>query len=154
MNFILRDEDWPLINAAIKLGRWIYKQDITNDKKEIVNKLIEALSILPVPTIGLNAEYGFHVLEKTNDGIDIDRSWTVTMYPAQWAECVLEIISTYCTNPRSEDICDELDNELGFILKNDGKSFNHDFNFERWIREVDDPDVYKAISIEFEIDIY
>ena len=39
------------------------------------------------------------------------------------------------------------------MLNNNGKSFTHDFNFDRWINEVSDPDVYKSKAIEYEVDI-
>jgi len=83
MNFIIRNEDWPLIKAAVKFGEWLRKQDISIEQKEKVDKLINALNSLPKPTIGLNADYGLHILEKSPEGIDIDRSWYVCMYPAE-----------------------------------------------------------------------
>ena len=153
MDFIIRNDDWPLINAAIKFGEWLRKQDIDNEQKGKIDNLINALKILPKPTIGLDAVYGLHILEKYPKGIDIDRSWYVCMYPAEWAECVLEIGSTYSPNPRLDDIFDKIDNELNFMLNNDGKVFTHDYNFDRWINEVSNPDVYKTTAIEYEIDI-
>jgi len=154
MNFILREIDWPLINAAINLGRWICVQKINDDEKRKVIKLIEALNNLPEPSVDLNAEYGFRVVSEEDNGLIIERSWYVTMYPTQYAECMLEIFSTYCTDPRSDDVFDELDNELGFRLENNGKNFNHDFNFDRWIKEVKTLDVFKSNAIEHEIEVY
>lgn len=63
MNFALRDEDRPLIEAAIQLGDWLLTQEVTPEQVRAIRWLQDALRRLPRPTLGMDAEYGFRVVD-------------------------------------------------------------------------------------------
>jgi hypothetical protein len=162
MQFPLRKEDGPLIEAAIRFADWLLVQPETAPEQCVaIRWLREALRRLPEPTFGYSADFGFRVTDeriyratdpKELPDSGIQRFWCIAMYPADWTPLFLEIGSGVCDLPRASDFQDEAAQELFFDLNLDGPPYEGTYNFDRWIAEVDSLDRFRQPGSIFEID--
>ncbi|WP_257292634.1 hypothetical protein [Endozoicomonas sp. ONNA1] len=71
--FQILPEEQPLIEAAIKLGDWLWQQEsVTKRQKQFIKELQCALSNLPDSTPDVSGGYGFSVCDNevaTWDGV-------------------------------------------------------------------------------------
>jgi len=82
MEFQIKLEDKPLIQAAIGMGDWLLAHpDTTEEQKQAIVLLQEGLRRLPAVTPGLDADYGFSIVAAEDAVVGIDRSWSVSLHP-------------------------------------------------------------------------
>ena len=65
MQFPLRKEDGPLIEAAIRFADWLLAQpETTAEQGDAIRWLRDALRRLPEPTFGYSFDCGFRVTDE------------------------------------------------------------------------------------------
>ncbi len=96
----IRDEDKPLINAAIQLGEYIKNHNQTTPlQKHTVSQVQNCLKDLPNYTPGISASYELRVVNDAGfPEMGIRRSWSVEIY-----NDTIEIMSDYESFPEPED---------------------------------------------------
>lgn len=149
MEFQIKPEDEPLIQAAIGMGDWLLAHpDTTEDQKQAIVLLQEGLRRLPAVTPGLDAAYGFEIWTGEHEPVGLDRAWEVTLYPPG----ILEIFSIYTPHPYPADIQDMTQFELMFRLEAGQPNFADVFYADEWITEVNAPEAFLQDGAGFEID--
>jgi len=157
MKYDLRAEDWPLIEAAIRLGDWLVSQpEVTEEQQKAIRCLQSALRRLPEASPGVDVEYGFsavigegyYVEMKEDEWEGLYRSWGVSMFPPG----LLEIFSIYTPHPEV-DYFEQMAHELEFALKaGEPNERVGDFYYQEWIAEVSDPGQFRKEGVHFEIE--
>jgi hypothetical protein len=146
MTYILRAEDRPLIEAALRLGDWILGERISRKQRKTVEKLQDALRVLERSPARITAEYGIEARYGIEDGNGIYRAWRVGLSPAG-----LEIFSVY-TPDRKIEFEEKIANELNFWLRpGAGESAHDGFYVKQWIDEVRDPARIRAEATLFSV---
>jgi len=146
----LREEDKPLINAAIQLGEYIKNNPQTTPvQKRTILQIQNCLKNLPNYTPGITASYELKIVNNTDfSEAGIKRSWTVEIF-----NDTIEIMSEYDSFPDSKDRFENTPIELNFCLIA-GKKRNNDLkNYMRWIIETSNPDLFLTNGYHSEIDV-
>ncbi|MGH7500608.1 MAG: hypothetical protein ACREL7_02510 [Longimicrobiales bacterium] len=146
MTYILRPDDRPLVEAAVRLGDWILEQRVSRKERKAIEKLQHALRNIEHAAGGFTAEYGFEARFGTEEGAGVYRAWRVTLSPAG-----LEIFSVYSPD-RKIELVEKIARELDFWLRPGSGESTHDGHYvEQWIDEVRDPARVRAEAALFSI---
>jgi hypothetical protein len=134
MTYILRPDDRPLIEAALRLGDWILGEKISRKQRKAVEALQDAIRSLERAPERITAEYGIEARYGIEEGAGVYRAWRVGLSPAG-----LEIFSVYTPDKKIE-FEEKIANELNFWLRPGAGPSSHDgFYVRQWIDEVRDP---------------
>lgn len=173
VTFHLVKEDHPLIEAAIRLGEWIFwQQEVTPEERAAIRTLQGQLKRLPSPLEGYRLDYGV-TLEfdlaldspETQDlsvpAIELSRGWHVSIWTDPSRICAVDIFSIYSLLPDLEDArakerekSDSIDHELDFYLKAGQGTGDRIGDLNRWVSEVDSLDEFRAKARSIEIETY
>lgn len=146
MTYILRPDDRPLIDAALRLGDWILGERLSRKQRKAVEKLQDAIRDLERGPQRLTAEYGIEARYGIEEGRGIYRAWRVGLSPAG-----LEIFSVYSPDKKIE-FEEKIANELNFWLRPGAGASAHDgFYVREWIDEVQDPARIRAEATLFSV---
>ena len=145
VQYLLSQQERPLINAALALGDWLVGlRETSRGQRKIIQKMQEALRTLPEVPRGIAAEYGFHCRVLNGNGL-LYRAWKVSLSPAG-----LEIYSVY-TPDQPIEIKDKMTHELNFWIK-PGETSGHDGHYrQQWIEEVSNPAALISGAFEFAV---
>lgn len=145
MQYLLSEQETPLVTAALTLGDWLVAQrETTRQQRKIIQQLQQALRGLPAVPKGVAAEYGFH-FRALNGQRMLYRAWKVSLSAAG-----LEIYSVY-TPDQPIELREKMSNELNFWIK-PGEASGHDAHYlAEWIDEIRDPAALRNGAFEFEI---
>jgi hypothetical protein len=146
----IRNQDKPLINAAIQLGEYIknYTQT-TPAQKQTISQIQNCLKNLPNYTPGISAGYELNIVN--NPGfleMGIRRSWSVEIFNDS-----IEIMSEYDSFPEPEDRFENAGIELNFCLIAGKERNNDQTNYLRWIIETSNPDLFLTNGYHAEIEV-
>lgn len=149
MEFQIKPEDEPLIQAAIGMGDWLLAHpDTTKKQKQAIVLLQDGLRRLPTVTPGLDAAYWFEVVTGEHEPVGLFRSWEVSLSPPG----ILEIFSIYTPYPYPDDVQDKMQFELRFRLDAGQPNHGDVFYAGEWIAEVSSPEQFLQEGVSFEIE--
>jgi len=145
-----REQDKPLIEAAIKLGEYIKNHPLTTQVQKLTAIQIQnCLRNLPHYTSGIMASYELRIVNDPDySGQGIRRSWSVEIY-----NDTIEIMSEYDSFPEPQDRFENTGIELNFCLIAGKKRNNETANFMRWIIETSNPDLLLTSGYHAEIEV-
>jgi hypothetical protein len=156
MEFQIKPEDEPLIQAAIGMGDWLLAHpDTTEEQKQAIVLLQDGLRRLPAVTLGLNADYGFSIISADDAVVGLNRSWSVSLYPPYR----LDIGNCYNPFPYPEGDEDYMAlvhkmmaHELFYEIEAGKPNNIGTYYYEEWIAEVASPEPYLKQGYRLEIE--
>jgi hypothetical protein len=146
----IREEDKPLINAAIQLGEYIKNHPLTTPvQKHTIFQIQNCLKDLPDYSPGITSSYELRIVNNPDfPEKGIKRSWSVEVF-----HDTIEIMSDYESFPEPQDRFEYTSIELNFCLIA-GKIRNNDHtNYLRWINETSNPDMFLTNGYHPEIEV-
>ncbi len=156
MEFQIKPEDEPLIQAAIGMGDWLLAHpDTTKEQKQAIVLLQDGLRRLPAVTPGLNADYGFSIAATEDAVTGIDRGWSVSLYPP----CNLDIGNYYTPFPYPEGekewmelVHEMMAHELFYEIQAGKSCHDGTYYYDEWITEAGSPELYLKDGARLVID--
>ncbi len=150
LKWYIRDEDKPLINAAIQLGEYIKNNPQTTPiQKLTISQIQNCLKDLPNYTPGISASFELRIVNEAGfPEMGIRRSWSVEIF-----NNTIEIMSDYESFPKPKDRFENTGIELNFCLIAGKERNNDQTNYLRWIIETSNPDLFLTKGYHAEIEV-
>ncbi len=159
--FPLRDVDFKLIEAAIRLTDWLAQRceagpqviKCLHNTRDVLQRLPEVTEDVSCGFAATIADACFRQehkpLAKAIEGFN--RFWGVDYTAFHYDRPFLSLHSGFCDEPRPTDFRQEITEELNFALFAGGPEHLGDYNFHRWIAEVTDLIVFLRAGRTLEI---
>ena len=145
----IRQEDQPLIEAAIQLGEYLKRiNQISQEQKDIIQQVQDILKSIPHYIRGFK---GCYQLEITNS-TEPPESGKKVYWAVEIFDDVIEIFSDYETIPKLKDRYEDIKNELVFFLIAGKTNKNSTDIYEQWIKEISNPESFLTDGYHMEIE--